>query len=811
MLNTYLKIIWRNLLRNKFNTILNITGLTMGIACFLIIFSKIDFESGFDKFHNDADQVYRIVRVTSGLAYLEGGLEYRTGVNFPLPDAINGQIPELEAVTRMMYMGGRNVKVMGNDTDSKPRLFDEKRGIALIDPVFFEVLDYNNQVKWLAGDPSSLKDPFQVVLTESIAKKYFGNDNPLGRHIEFQDMEFQVSGLVSDFPNNSDFQFQILASLETFDVASDGMLGSWSGLSDGFQCLVRVRAGSDIAQVEEKIKQIHAANTSAETAEFRIYELQPLAKIHQDSRFGNYNNRVVSESTILSLMSIGILLIVMACINYSNLTTAQLASRGKSAGIHKVLGNTRKRLISQILLETLILSLVATMGGVLLSVLLMKNLHPLIGLPESWNILNMKFVTFLLVLPAVTSVVAGLYPAILISKTNIVEIIRNNGFSTAKGSGNFNRWMVTFQFIIAQVLIVCGVVIFRQLSFIESKDMGYHRNNILVVDLKGDESQQMRFRNELLSNPNISSISLSSETPAREGNYRDATRMVNDMMVKVDIEQKSIDHTYLETYGIRLLHGRGFRPGDDESVVVVNQRAIEEFQFEDPAEAIGYTAHFNGQDRTIIGIVENFHSSPIYDPIRPCFLDYTPQRFDTAGIRFTLTGEGQLHNQLTGIISDIEEKWRQIYPEEIFEYAFFDDTIAVLYEEEKKTARLVHIFTFIMIFVCCLGIIGLIHYTTVRKAKEVAVRKIIGATFIQVAGILLRNFAEWVVIANLVAWPIAYLLMDNWLESFTYKTDMTWWIFLLSGCIALVIALFTAGYHTIRAARVNPVEVLRSE
>ncbi len=811
MLKTHLKIIWRNLLRNKFNTILNITGLTIGIACFLIIFSKIDFESAYDKFHTDADHIYRIVRVTSGLAYLEGGLEYRTGVNFPLPDVINGQIPELEGVTRMMYMGGNNVKVMGKGQDSKPQLFNEKEGIALVDQNLFDVLNYNNQVKWMAGDPSALKDPFQVVLTQSIAEKYFGNESPLGREIEFQDMKFQVSGLVSDFPINSDFRFQILASMETFDVVTDGALSSWGGLSDSFQCLVKIKPGSDITLIEEKIKQIHAANTSAETAAFRVYKLQPLAEVHQDSRFGNYNNRIVSQSTILSLMSIGILLIVMACINYSNLTTAQLTSRGKSAGIHKVLGNTRKRLINQILLETLILSLVATLGGVLLSVLLMKNLNQLIGLPVSWNFLSLKFGIFLIILPAVISIVAGIYPAILISKTNIVEMIRNRGFSTAQGSGKFNRWMVTFQFIIAQILIVCGVVIFRQLNFIESKDMGYHRSNILVVNLKGDEAQKDRFKNELLSNPMISSIALSSETPAREGNYRDAIRIANEMRVKVDIEQKSVDPNYLDTYGIRLLQGRSFEPGDDESVVLVNQKAIEEFQFEDPAEAIGYTAHFNGQDRTIIGIVENFHSSPIYDPIRPCFLDYNPRRFDTAGIRFNLNGQDQFHNEVSGIIRDVEEEWRQIYVEEIFEYAFFDDTISILYEEEKKTARLVHIFTFIMIFVCCLGIIGLIHYTTVRKAKEVAVRKIIGATFIQVAGILLRNFAEWVVIANLVAWPIAYFLMDGWLQSFTYKTNMAWWIFLLSGCIAMVIALFTAGYHTIRAARVNPVEVLRSE
>ncbi|MBV6641815.1 MAG: ABC transporter permease [Cyclobacteriaceae bacterium] len=811
MFKTYLKITWRNLLRNKFNTVLNITGLTIGITCFLIIFSKIDFESGFDRFHKDADQIYRIVRVTSGLAYLEGGLEYRTGVNFPLPGVIDGQVPELESVTTMMHMGGSNVKIVENDASTKPQLFNERRGIALVDEHFFDVLNFNHQVKWITGDPSVLKDPFQVVLTQSIAKKYFGTEDLLGRQIEFNGMIFQVSGLISDFPIDSDFQFQVLASMETFDVVTDGALSTWGGLSDSYQCLVKIKPGSDIAQIEEKIKQIHATHTSAETAAFRVYKLQPLAEIHQDSRFGNYNNRIVSQSTILSLMSIGILLIVMACINYSNLTTAQLASRGKSAGIHKVLGNTRKRLISQILLETLILSVVATIGGVVLSILLMNNLNQLIGLPEDWNFLNLKFALFLLALPATISIVAGIYPAILISKTNIVEMIRNKGFSTAQGSGKFNRWMVTFQFIIAQILIVCGVVIFRQLNFIESKDMGYHRNNILVVGLMGDEQMKTRFKNELKNNPNISLISLSSEPPAREGNFRDASRMVNGLMVTVDIEQKSVDPNYLETYGIRLLHGRDFRLDDDETVVVVNQKAVEELQFNDASDAIGHTLKFNGQDRTIIGVVENFHTSPIYNPLRPCYLEFLPNRFYTAGIRFNLTGDDQHHSQISGLISDVEAKWSQIYPNEIFEYAFFDDTIAAYYEEEKKTASLVHIFTIIMIFVCCLGIIGLIHYTTVRKAKEVAVRKIIGATFIQVAGILLRNFAEWVVIANLVAWPIAYFLMDGWLQSFTYKTNMAWWIFLLSGCIAMVIALFTAGYHTIRAARVNPVEVLRSE
>ncbi|XOV91751.1 MAG: ABC transporter permease [Bacteroidota bacterium] len=813
MLKHYLKLAWRNLIRNKFNNVLNALGLTLGVTCFLIIFTKVDFESGFDQFHTDTDRIYRVVRVTSGLAYLEGALEYRTGVNFPLPNAIESEIPELEEVTQVFHFWGNDIKVLGDGT-TKPTIFKEIGGFAYVEPSLFKVLDFNHTpFKWLIGSPEeSLKEPFSIVLTESIAQKYFGNDDPIGKQLEIRDAKYKVSGLITDFPQNSDFRFKLLASMSTMNEVNKGLFTFWNGLSDGFQCLVKLQKGTDPLAVEQKIKAIHKANTSAETADFRLYELQPLVEIHTDSRFGNFSNRVVSDSTILSLMSIGILLIIMACINYSNLSITQLASRGKSVGINKMLGNTRNKQILQMLFETFVLTLITTGIGIILSVLAIRNFSDLIGVPANWNFFGINYVLFLLFIAVIVSVAAGIYPASLISKTKPVEMIRNKGFSTAKGGARFSRWMVTFQFVIAQILIVCGLVIFRQLNFIESKDMGYDRKNIIVLNLPGnDQLIQERFGRELMQNPQITAVSFSSVSPSREGNFINASRIYNGENVVVDVEEKAVDRSFIKTYGLRLISGKNFEEGMSGYPIIANQKLINELHFEDENAAIGQIVQVNGDDVIIIGVVEDFHSSPIYDPIRPCLLHYRPQNFDVAGIRFSTSGDQQAHEQVDGLLADLKEKWLAAYPNDIFEYQFFDESIASYYKDEKRTASLVHIFTGVMIIICCLGIIGLIHYTTVRKAKEVAVRKIIGATVPQITRMLLTNFTEWVIIANVVAWPIAWFMMDQWLKNFAYQTEITWWIFLLSGVIALVIALLTVGFHILRAASVNPVKILKYE
>jgi len=816
MIRDFFKIAWRNIVRNKFNSTIGLVGLTLGITCFLVIFQKVSYENSFDRFHSDSDRVYRIVRVTKGLAYLEGDLEYRTGVYFALPTTVKKEIPELESVTQMLYIGGESVYISDPKGSQPISVFKEDYGIAFVEPEFFDVFDYRGtDFHWIAGNPDeSLSEPRTVVLTQSIAQKYFGNEDPVGKYIRIRDLRLQVTGVVSDFPYNSDFPFRLLVSLATYQEIRGANFYDWYGLSDNFQCYLKINKTSNVAQIEQKIKDIHAANTDAETAEWRMFKLQPLREVHNDSRFGNYNYRMISMGTILSLISVGVLLILMACINYSNLTVSQLSSRAKSAGIYKILGNNRRQLILQFLGESFILTLLGIFLSLFFYELVLKNFNNLIGIPhESWELLYPRHYAQLLLVAVSVTLVAGIYPAVLISRTNPVDLIQNKGFKTAKGSLRFSRFMVVFQFMIVQILVVCAFIVFQQLSYIESKDMGYNRENIITVEVPDNDPLLLeRLRNSLSNQTNIADISFASVTPGQSGNYQDVSRTANGQRTSTVSELKSIDTSYIRTYGLKLIAGRNFTQKEYGQPIIVNQKLIKELYFEDEYRAIGESVEINGQQATIIGVVTDFNSDPVYDNIRPCVLDNNSQRIYMAGIKYQLfPGKTPLHQQMTDIIATIQHNWQEVFPNEVFEYHFFDQTIESYYENDKKIASLIHIFTGIMIFICCLGIIGLIHHTTNRRSKELAVRKVIGASAIQVISLLLKSLTLWVVVANLIAWPVAYFVISRWLQNFAFRIDLTIWPFLLAGISALLLALLTVGGKAIQAAVANPVNALRNE
>ncbi len=816
MSKDFVKIAIRNLARDKFNSIINLSGLTLGITCFLIIFSKITFEQGFDQFHSDADRIYRVVRVTDGLAYLNGALEYRTGVFFPLPGEVRSQVPGVQQVTQMMYVGGETIRIIDGSREHAQKVFKEDEGIAFVEPEYFDMFDFHTtELNWQAGNPEeSLREPYSLVLTQSIAKKYFGEENPLGKVIEIRDFKLTVSGIISDFPTNTDFPFELLISFSTFPKLVGDNFNNWYGLSDNFQCYVKIDEHSNATRIGNLIQSVHAQHTTAEMAKDRVFKLQALDEVHNDSRFGNYNRRTISQGTIISLISIGILLIVMACINHSNLTVAQLTSRAKSAGISKVLGSSRKRLIFQYLGETFILTLFAAVLSIFISRFAIKTYSNLFGIPaDQYSIFNIYMLILLLLISVVVSAVAGFYPAMLISKSNPSQMIRNKGFREVKGNLHFNRVMVTFQFIIAQILIVSALIVFQQISYIESKDMGYDRENIITVDIPESNPTLLdQFSNELLRNAHIASLSFASTSPGNTRNFPDISRIIDNATITTITESKVVDSSYIHTFGLTLLEGRNFTSRESGNPIIVNQKLIKELHFQDESQAIGAEVNFQNDKAVIIGIVKDFNSNPIYDNIRPCVLAYDPGRYYMAGIRYQLSSDNErISGQLDDIIMSIEQSWQAAFPDQVFEYAFFDESIASYYKEEKKIASLIHLFTGIMLFICCLGIIGLIHHTANRKSKELAVRKVIGATMANVITLLLKNFMIWVALANIIAWPIAFFVMSRWLQNFAFRIDITIWPFVFAGFAALLIAVLAVITKAIQAASANPLNALKNE
>jgi len=460
------------------------------------------------------------------------------------------------------------------------------------------------------------------------------------------------------------------------------------------------------------------------------------------------------------------------------------------------------------------LTLVAAGLSLLIANEVLGNLPYLIGLPqENWRFISFQNLWYLPVIVLAISVLAGIYPALLISRANPVELIRNKGFKTGKTGPMINRITVIFQFVVAQVLIVCTLIVFKQLSYIESKDMGYERENIVTVGLPDNDSVSLeRFKNSLMQHSNITDISFASIIPGRSASWADVSRYISSTPLTTVTEIKAVDSDYLSTFGLDLISGRNFNAQESDLSIIVNQKLIKDLHFEDESQATGSVVNFAGETATIIGVVKDFNSGPIYESIRPCVLVNFPDQFSMAGIKYTDSNDGMAAGvQFGNMIAEIRGQWESLFPGRIFEYQIFDETIASYYREEQRIATLINIFTGIMIFICCLGIIGLIHHATNKRTKELAVRKVVGASVANIMTLLVSGTAKWVVTANVIAWPVAWYVMNKWLQNFAYHTNITVGSFLLSGALALGIALLTVSWHAIRAATANPTESLRYE
>ncbi len=814
MLSSYFKMARRSLLAYKGNTLINIFGLVTGIASALVIFTVIRYELSFDTFHSKADKIYRLIRVTGTGFEVTQDSECRTGISYPVPDAIAHETTALEKITTMQYFGGALIEIPGKSGEIEKR-FNERNGCALVEPSFFSVFDFKGtDFKWIAGDPAkSLEKPFSVVLTRSASEKFFPEGGALGSALKIEKRnDCVVTGIIEDFPSNSDFPFTILVSYSTLKEVAKNMFTDWTSVDDSNCTFVVPAKGHDVNDVQQQIAKVHASHTDKNIHESRHYLLQPLNEMHFDPRFGNYNGRTITSNTVVALGVIALFLLLTGCINYVNLATAQSTTRSKEIGLRKVMGSNRKNLVSQFLVETFLVVLIAGIFALGLSELLLLNLQSLLNIKADvfYFADPMVLGSLALIILSVT-LFSGLYPALSISKFNPVASLKNRFATETIGGFSLRKVLVVAQFAITQMLVVGTFVVVMQMRFFQNTDIGFVREAVVNVQIPDqDAAKRERLEQQLRTQSFVSAVSSSYTLPSgvdRNRSYQDIRRFDATSQKDVKIyEFQSIDTAFLNLYKIKLLAGRNFAQSDSASYIIINRKLMNELELGGLEKAVGSKLNMNRDNFTVIGVVENFYSNSLKEGVDNIGMIKNPRVYRKLSIK--LAGQ-QGQGSLLAAVAEVERMWKAVYPEFIFEYQFLDDNIRAFYEQEQKYTQLFELFSITFLLIGCLGLFGLITFVVNRKGKEIAVRKVLGAS---VSGLLLMFSTEYVkliAISFVLAVPVTYYVVNEWLSNFAHHIELHWWLFATPGVIVLLVAVIVVCLKSMGAANRNPVEILK--
>jgi len=809
MIKNYLKSAWRNIARHKFISFINIFGLTVGITCCLLILTYIINETSYDKYNTNADRTYRVTRIF----YDGNGNEslHLSAIAPPFGPLLKSAFPEVQQMTRLLPNGTIILRY-------KEKLFNEENSF-FADEHFFDVFSVNVT----NGDKhTALNDPYTVMLTDKIARKYFGDADPINKTIILDNSkhEFKVTGIFKPFPANAHVHPNILMSFNTLKdpaVMGESELENDYG-GNAFYTFLLLPKDYNADKLRERLPSfldnyVHmpgmAAN--AKTSKFVTLTLQKLTDIHLRSHLDDEaeTNGDITRVYIFSVIALFILLI--ACINYMNLSTARSALRAKEIGIRKVIGAQRKEIIRQFLSESVLVTWIALILAVILTSALLPYVDKLSNLElklselYSWDIVLM-----LVALPFVVGIVSGIYPALFMSSFKPIKVLKGI-FKAGSGGVSFRKVLVVTQFAISIILIVATTVVFQQLRFIQQKSLGFNKDHIVTMAYNDSLVKPYQsFRSDLLKIPGVKDMGLSSRIPSgRLLDEQGASVMQNGVLqqVKVDLKCLSTDYGFFPTYGMQMAAGRNFSRdfGTDTSNYIINETAVKKLGWGSSQNAIGKDMVYAGNKGKIIGVVSDFHFESLHQPIIPMI--------------FYLSKSGRYHklsikiggNNIQTSIAAVGDTWHRYLPNVPFDYGFLDQKFQQLYSSEQEQGSLFTIFSCIAIFIACLGLFGLSAFTITQRVKEIGVRKVLGASVSQIVTELSKDFMKLVIIAAIIAFPIAWYMMNKWLLDFASRIDIAWWVFVLAGVIAFIIAFVTISFQSIKAANANPVKSLRSE
>jgi predicted permease len=806
MIKNYLKIAWRNLIRHKGYSFINIAGLAVGVAACLLIFLIVQYELSFDTFQPDVKNTYHIVSKMIN----EDGFAYTPGVPIPALDALRLDFPQAKVAGLDISYGSQITvqELPGTNTGDKKII--ENTGVTFIEPQFFDIF----KSKWLAGNKSVLADPHMVVIDKSSAIKYFGSwQTAMGKSLKMDNIvNLKVAGIIEDAPSNTDFPFKVMISYITFKEypREYNYSKEWGMLSSSHNVFMQFPDKTSQASIDARLKDFTAKHFRTGLKNHLLFT-QPLAMYHFDTRFNNVTgDHVTSMTTIRTWLFIAALIILMAAINFVNLSTAQSVRRSKEVGIRKVLGSDRKQLIFQIMGETTLIVVIAAVAGIGLAWLGMPYLANIASVPKDLSLLNGGSLLFLLVVTIAVVLLSGVYPAFIVSGFKPVLAIKNK-ITASSGSGiPLRRVLVVVQFAISQLLIIGTIVAVNQMDFVNKADLGFNKEALLIINGPSDSvslNKMAAYRHALLQKPAVKSVTFDSDQPSSDNNWGRNFQFNNstkDNNLQTFI--KYGDAAYFKTYGLHFLAGHGYDQGDTARQVVVNETFLRKVNILRPNEAIGKTVRIGGDGpwMPIVGVLKDFKTNSLRESIRPIVILQSKRFESNVAIKLET-------KNLSSTVAALQKQWEQTYPEYAYNGYFLDDNIAKFYKQENQLALLCKIFAGIAIFISCLGLYGLVSFMAVQRNKEVGIRKVLGASVSSIVLLFSKEFILLIVISFAIAMPLSWYLMSGWLQNFAYRIDLGVGVFLLAMLSSIAIAWLTVGYKAVMAAVANPVKSLRSE
>lgn len=776
MIKNYLIVALRNLKKNKIYSFINIIGLAIGIACTILLLQWVQDELSYDRFHENTDNLY--------VATFSNGSKVT-------PTALSGflkaEYPEIVNTSRFRGLGRNLMRY-----DDKETMED---GGIMADPAFLEMFT----VPFIHGDPTTaLNQPNSIVLSQMIAEKHFGDKTPIGEILRLDSFDLKVTGIFENYPHNSHIQFEYIVPLALSQQWWNNNLNTW--VVNNLRTYVQLQNNTPSSIVDKKISDVVERHRHQDK---RSLSLQPIIRLHLYNFTGG--GGLIVYVYMFSAMAFFILLI--ACINFMNLTTAKSAARAKEVGMRKTVGAQKTDIIRQFFSESMLLTVISSLFGVIIVVLFLPVFNSLTGKHFTIEFLSkMSTVSGIVGIIFITGIIAGSYPALFLSHFQPIKVLKGT-ISAGVKSALFRKILVVTQFSLSIFLILGTLIIYGQLNYMRNRELGFDKENIIYTSIGSRFRQNIEtIRTEMLRNPNILNLTLTNIAPYRwntnagigdvhwEGKTNQAVKMV----------VTSVDYDYLETFKLKIVQGRFFSKEfstDVSDAYVINEAAVKAMEMDSP---IGKELRIWNLSGKIIGVVKDYHFESLHSEIIPMAMRILPNWFANVCIRID-------PNNIPAALSFIEEKWKEIHPEYPFEYSFLDDTIISQYRSEKDVGRIFKYFTFLAIFISCLGLFGLALYTTEQRTKEIGIRKVLGASVPRLTLLLSKEFIKWVLLANVIAWPAAWYIMSKWLQSFAYKTDIGLWTFVLSGILALSISVVTVSFQTIKVAIANPVESLRYE
>ena len=794
---------WRNLVRQKVFSIINILGLSLGITCCLVISIFVRYELGFDHYHEKAGQTYKVVQETK----FAEGMKYWNTTAYPLAEAIRNDFGNISMVAQAAGPVPRMFRV----EDKSGNIFRfEEEYVLFVDKFYPKVFDFT----WIQGNSeSALSNTASVVLTENLARKYFRKEMSNGQSILGRQMmlnnkdELTITGVVADAPGNTSLRFNMLIPYAFFKMHNEYSANNWSGNYQG-STFVTFGADQSPETFEKQLGTWKKKYLKPEDDNRIDYKLVPIKEMHTNSQYGSSpRSYVMPLKMIYAVIAVALFILAIACVNFINLATAQAANRAKEVGIRKVMGSSKPGLIAQFLTENIFLVSITVVVSIALTQFAIDGINQMLSiitLRLSFDVTSL-FIVFMIGLLVV--IFACFYPSAVMSSFKPVDSLKSK-FNNKTGGLSLRRTLIVFQFAIVQIFIIATLVVGTQMNYFKNADMGFTKEDPVIAMNMNEPKKAEVFRQQLLTNPAIKDVAFSSSSAIAEYNHRLGTSFRLPGQGEEDgigAEEKGVDLNYISFFGLDLIAGRNFLSMEEKfTEFIVNERVCRALGRR-PEQILGQRLIINEGEGTVVGVVKDFHNKSLQDDISPCIFLNSSWWLERANIKLHST------TNMAEVLAFVEKRWKELYPEGVYKYSFLDESIAQDYALEQLAYKGFTIFSILTILIGCLGLYGLLSFITLRKTKEVGIRKSLGASVGQIVGMFSKEFVVLVIVAFVIAAPVAYYLMNQWLLDITYRISLSWWMFGLGIILTIVITLLTISYQSIRAAMANPVDSLRNE